>query len=231
MTKGKALIVEDEPKIVELLKLYLEREGYQVITAEDGQKGLGLFQREKPDIIILDLMLPIIDGIEVCKTIRKTSRVPIIILTARGEEIDRIIGLELGADDYITKPFSPREVIARVNAVLRRTAKTEPASEVINVGGLRIDLSQYEVKYKDRDVKLTPTEFKLLCVMAQHPGRVFTRLQLLDTAIGDVYEGYERTIDVHIKNLRQKLRFQEEGNGADVITIRGVGYKLVTGNV
>lgn len=231
MSRGKVLIVEDEPKIIELLKLYLEKETYQVIMAEDGKKGLDLFQREKPDIIILDLMLPGMDGMEVCKNIRKVSQVPIIILTARGEEIDRILGLELGADDYITKPFSPREVIARINAVLRRATKTEPISEVINISGLRIDLSQYEVKYKGRDVKLTATEFKLLSLMAQHPGRVFTRLQLLDTTIGEVYEGYERTIDVHIKNLRQKLRFQEDSNGLDIVTIRGVGYKLVTGNV
>ena len=230
MTKGKALIVEDEPKIVELLKLYLEKDGFQVSTAEDGEKGLALFQREKPAIIILDLMLPVMDGMEVCKSIRKVSQVPIIILTARGEEIDRILGLELGADDYITKPFSPREVIARVNAVLRRTTKAESGFEVINLHDLHIDLSQYEVKYKNRDIKLTPTEFKLLSLMAQHPGRVFTRLQLLDTAIGEVYEGYERTIDVHIKNLRQKLKLQEEENDVDIITIRGVGYKLVAGN-
>ncbi len=231
VAKGKVLIVEDEPKIIELLKLYLERETFQVVTADDGHKGLDLFQREKPDLIILDLMLPGVDGMEVCRTIRKVSRVPIIMLTARGEEIDRILGLELGADDYITKPFSPREVIARVNAVLRRTTKTEAVSEIINLGGLRIDLSQYEVKYKGRDIRLTPTEFKLLCLMAQHPGRVFTRLQLLDTAIGEVYEGYERTIDVHIKNLRQKVRFQEDTDGVDIVTIRGVGYKLVMGNV
>ena len=153
------------------------------------------------------------------------------MLTARGEEIDRILGLELGADDYITKPFSPREVIARVNAVLRRTTKAESGFEVIHLHDLHMDLSQYEVKYKNRDIKLTPTEFKLLSLMAQHPGRVFTRLQLLDTALGEVYEGYERTIDVHIKNLRQKLKSQEEENDVDIITIRGVGYKLVAGNV
>ena len=231
MTKGKALIVEDEPKIVELLKLYLEKDGFQVSTAEDGEKGLALFQREKPAIIILDLMLPVMDGMEVCKSIRKVSQVPIIILTARGEEIDRILGLELGADDYITKPFSPREVIARVNAVLRRTTRAESGPEVINLHDLHIDLSEYTVKYGNRDIKLTATEFKLLALMAQHPGRVFTRLQLLDTAIGEVYEGYERTIDVHIKNLRQKLKLQEEKNDVDIITIRGVGYKLVAGSV
>lgn len=231
MSRGKVLIIEDEPKIVELLRLYLEKEGYQVVIATDGAKGLELFQREKPSLIILDLMLPVMDGLEVCRSIRKVSQLPLIILTARGEEIDRILGLELGADDYITKPFSPREVIARVNAVLRRATKKEQVSEIINLEELQIDLSQYEVRYKNKEVKLTPTEFKLLSLMAQQPGRVFTRLQLLDMAIGEIYEGYERTIDVHIKNLRQKLKLQENDSSLDIMTIRGVGYKLVTGNV
>lgn len=227
MSKGKVLIIEDEPKIIEILRLYLEKEGYQVVTADDGGKGLDLFKREKPNVIILDLMLPSIDGIEVCRAVRKISNVPIVILTARGEEIDRILGLELGADDYITKPFSPREVVARINAVLRRTAKTESVSESLNLAGLHIDLAQHEINFKNKEIKLTPTEFKLLSLMVQHPGRVFTRLQLLDTAIGEVYEGYERTIDVHIKNIRQKLKAQDELNEVDIITIRGVGYKIV----
>lgn len=227
MPKAKVLVVEDEPQIVELLKLYLEREGYQVAVAEDGKKALYLFQKDKPDLIILDLLLPGVDGLEVCKIIRKSSQVPIIILTAKGEEIDRILGLELGADDYITKPFSPREVVARVNAVLRRMAKAGQSQEIISLAGLHVDLLQYQVKYNGRDIKLTPTEFKLLSLMSQQPGRVFTRLQLLDKALGETYEGYERTIDVHIKNLRNKIRAHCNENGIDIITIRGVGYKLV----
>ncbi|MBI4331833.1 MAG: response regulator transcription factor [Chloroflexi bacterium] len=227
MSKAKILVVDDEPRIVEVVKLYLEKEGYQAVTAGDGRKALELVQRENPDLIILDLMLPEMDGLEVCRQVRRNSSVPIIMLTAKTEDADKLIGLELGADDYITKPFSPREVVARVKAVLRRSA-AHPVKQ-ITVGPLRVDLDTHEIFCHGNRVDLTNTEFKLLSTMAEHPGRVFTRAQLLDAVQGVAYEGYDRTIDSHVKNLRQKLAPGEKEGGCRIATIHGVGYKLEGG--
>ncbi len=222
MAKGKILVVDDEAKIVELVRLYLEKEGYRVLSAGDGKKALELFRKEKADLVVLDIMLPEMDGWEVCQTIRRESNVPIIMLTARSEEVDKLVGLGLGADDYVTKPFSPRELAARVGTVLRRVGVQSPPSEVLRVGDLEMDLRRYEVRCHGKPVELTSTEFKLLSTLARSPGRVFTRLQLLDTVVGDDYEGYERTIDAHIKNLRQKF----PGGECGIVTVRGVGYKF-----
>lgn len=225
MSKGKILVVDDEAKIVDLVRLYLDKEGYQVVTAADGRKALELFHTEKPDLLVLDLMLPEVDGLEVCRAIRRQSGVPIIMLTARSEDVDKLMGLELGADDYITKPFSPRELVARVRALLRRARGEMAPAQLITVGSLTIDLERHEVTCNSRPLELTPTEFKLLAALAGSPGRVFTRLQLLDTVQGEAYEGYERTIDAHIKNLRHKLSLPK-ASGCRLTTVHGVGYKL-----
>lgn len=229
MTK-KILVVDDEPQIVKVLKAYLEKAGYQVATAQDGKAALLSFQREKPDFLILDLNLPEMDGLDVCKAIRRDSNVPILMLTARVEEADKLIGLELGADDYVIKPFSPREVVARVRTIFRRTAtSTEPAkAEVIQVGGLAIDLEQHSVTLGDHSIDLTPTEFDILVTLARHPRRVFSRLQIMEQAQGDAFEGYERTIDAHIKNIRLKLEPNPK-KPTYIHTVFGVGYKLETG--
>lgn len=226
MAKGKILVVDDEAKIVDLVRLYLEKEDYQVVTAGDGRRALDIFPKENPDLLVLDLMLPEVDGLEVCRAIRRYSGVPIIMLTARSEDMDKLMGLELGADDYITKPFSPRELVARVKAVLRRSRGEMAPAQRITVGSLAIDLERHEVTCHGRPVELTPTEFKLLAALAGNPGRVFSRLQLLDLIQGEAYEGYERTIDAHIKNLRRKLAHPEAG-GCRLTTVHGVGYKLV----
>jgi DNA-binding response OmpR family regulator len=197
-----------------------------MVTAGDGRTALAIARREKPDLVLLDLNLPGVDGLEVCRTLRKESGVPIIMLTARGDEGDKLIGLELGADDYITKPFSPREVVARVRAVLRRS-RGEPAQpEQLSIGALLIDQPRHEVRCHGTPVALTPTEFDLLLTLAQNPGRVYTRLQLLDRVQGMAYEGYERTVDVHIKNLRQKLEAVAGEGACRIATIYGVGYKF-----
>ncbi len=222
MSKAKILVVEDEVKIVELVRLYLERDGYQVLTAINGKKALELFRAEKPDLIILDIMLPEMSGLDVCREIRRESSVPVVMLTARSEEVDKLLGLGLGADDYVTKPFSPRELVARVGAVLRRAKGPDTQKEEIRAGELVISVDRHEVRCRDRVVDLTATEFKLLSVLARNPGRVYTRLQLLDLVQGDAYEGYERTIDAHMKNLRQKLG---DAN-CNIVTVRGVGYKF-----
>jgi DNA-binding response OmpR family regulator len=238
----KILVVDDERKMVKLVRAYLEGAGFKVVTAFDGQQALTVFRHEQPDLIILDLMLPEIDGLDVVRTIRRTSEVPIIMLTARAEEIDRLIGLELGADDYVVKPFSPRELVARVRAVLRRTGSgalaarggvaTNPAGEpsfaappLIHAGKLILDLGQREVRLAGRPVELTTIQFDLLAFLARHPGQVFTRLQLLDAVQGEAFEGYERTIDAHIKNLRQALG-DDARDPSYILTVRGVGYKL-----
>ncbi len=229
MVKGKILVVDDERKILSLVRAYLEREGYRVIDATDGQQALEAFQREVPDLIILDLMLPEVDGLEVCREIRRTSEVPIIMLTARDEDADKLIGLELGADDYITKPFSPRELVARVRAVLRRSHSAEipvasPAR--LTVGELVLDEERFEAVCHDYPLVLTPAEFRILAALARSPGRVLSRTQLLDIALGETYEGYERTIDVHIKNLRRKLATAGAEEGCTIVTVYGIGYKL-----
>jgi len=221
----KIFIVDDEPQIVKVLKAYLEKAGYQVVTADDGKNALGIFQREKPDFLILDLNLPGLDGLEVCKSIRRDSNIPILMLTARVEEADKLIGLELGADDYVIKPFSPREVVARVRTILRRAAAEPSQANVIQVGDLQIDLEQHSVMLSDRPVELTPTEFDLLVVLARQPRRVFTRLQLMEQAQGSAFEGYERTIDAHIKNIRLKLESNPK-KPVYIQTVFGVGYKI-----
>ena len=224
MPAQTVLVVDDEARIVETLRLYLEKDGFRVVAAYDGRAALDLFEREKPNLVVLDLMLPGMSGLDVCRTIRGRSQVPIIMLTARAEEVDKIVGLELGADDYVTKPFSPRELAARVRAVLRRSAAApEQATERIAVGNLRIDIARHEVTCSGRLVSLTPTEFRLLAVMAQQPGRVYTRAQLVEAGLGYQFEGYDRTIDSHIKNLRRKLPGQAD---CRIITVHGLGYKL-----
>ncbi len=221
----KILVVDDEKKLVTILKGYLEQAGYSVATAYDGQQALTVFRHEKPALVVLDLNLPQIDGLDVCRALRKESNVPVIMVTARVEETDRLIGLELGADDYIVKPFSPREVVARVRAVLRRSEGETARVETLSAGDLVIDLGKHSVRLKDRTLDLTPTEFDLLTVLTQNPGRAFTRLQLLDQVQGEAFEGYERTIDAHIKNLRQKIE-RDPKNPRYILTVFGVGYKF-----
>ncbi len=224
MTK-KILVIDDEAQIVKVLKAYLEQSGYQVVTAEDGKRALAIFQREKPDFMILDLTLPGLDGLEVCRTVRRQSNIPILMLTARVEEADKLMGLELGADDYVVKPFSPREVVARVRTIFRRASGDAAQAEIIRVANLVIDLDQHTVMVGEHKVELTPTEFDILVVLARQPKRVLTRLQIMEQAQGNAFEGYERTIDAHIKNIRLKL----EPNSKDptyIHTVFGVGYKL-----
>ncbi|MBI4787594.1 MAG: response regulator transcription factor [Chloroflexi bacterium] len=221
----KILVVEDEKKLVAIVRGYLEQAGFAVVTASDGQEALTVFRHEKPALVLLDLNLPKMDGLDVCRALRKESNVPVIMLTARVEEADRLVGLELGADDYIVKPFSPREVVARVRAVLRRTEGESAKPEVLTAGDLTVDLGKHSVQVHDRAVELTPTEFDLLAVMMQNPGRAFTRLQLLDQVQGQAFEGYERTVDAHIKNLRQKIE-PDPKNPRHVLTVFGVGYKF-----
>jgi len=218
------LVVDDEPKIVRLARDYLEKNGFRVTTAADGQSALTVARREKPDLIILDLMLPILDGREVCKVLRRESDVPIIMLTALAEEVDQVTGLEIGADDYITKPFSPRAMIARVRALLRRTRGGVKAPSIIRVGGLEIDAERYSVTFKDAPIKLTPNEFKLLQLLASRSGQTLTREQLLDDLHGAA-SSFDRSVDSHIKNLRKKL---EAASGEAMIeTVYGIGYRFI----
>jgi len=221
----KILVVDDEKKIVEIVRAYLEREGYEVSAAYDGKSALEAVKRMPPDLVVLDLMLPQISGWDVCRALRRTSNIPIIMLTARDEDADKLIGLELGADDYVTKPFSPREVVARVRAVLRRARGGEPSTDVVRVHDLEIDPVRFTAIRDGRALALTPTEFKLLLTLAAHPGRAFTRLQLIDQVQGYAFEGYERTVDAHIKNLRQKLE-PAPHHPCYVLTVHGVGYRM-----
>jgi len=227
MAKKKILVVDDEEKIVRIVKAYLEREGYTVAAAYDGKAALAMARAEAPDLVLLDLMLPEVSGWDVCRSLRAESNVPIIMLTARDEDTDKIVGLELGADDYVTKPFNPRELVARVRAVLRRAESPQEKRRMV-FGDLTVDLDKHEVRHAGRLVELTPTEFELLRVLAEAPGRVYSRMQLLDKVQGYAYEGYERTIDSHIKNLRKKLEADPE-KPRYIVTIRGVGYKLGQG--
>jgi len=223
------LVVDDEPHIVEIVHDYLKQAGFRVLTARDGQTGLTIARHERPDLVILDLMLPGgLDGLDVCRSIRQDpilSDVPIIMLTARIEETDRLIGLELGADDYVTKPFSPREVVARVRAVLRRTRGSGTPPSIVRVGGLAVDLTRRSVTVDGQTVSLTPTEFDLLAILARNPGRPFTRAQLLDLVYDVAYAGYDRAVDSHIKNLRRKIE-PDPREPRYVLTVYGVGYKL-----
>lgn len=227
MARGKILIVDDEPKMVELARAYLERDGYRVVEAGDGRQALEVFRKVSPDLIVLDLMLPEMDGLEVCREIRRTSDVPIIMLTARDDDADKLIGLEIGADDYITKPFSPRELVARVRVVLRRVRPAGPVQSGGRLahGELVLDQERVEASCHGQPLPLTLTEFRILAALAASPGRVLSRSQLLD-ALGETYEGYERTIDVHIKNLRRKMKAAGAGKGCNIATVHGLGYKL-----
>jgi len=222
---AKILVVDDESKIVKLVRAYLEQAGYSVVVAEDGQTALIQARREKPDLVVLDLGLPGMDGLDVTRTLRRERDTPIIMLTARVEDTDRIIGLELGADDYVTKPFNPRELVARVRAVLRRTSGATPAPEILRAGEIVLDVNGHQASLAGKPLDLTPTEFDLLLVLMQNLGRAFTRLDLLDRIQGDAYEGYERTIDAHIKNLRAKLG-DDPRHPRYIQTVYGVGYKF-----
>ncbi len=221
----KILVVDDEKKIVTVVRGYLEQAGFDVVTASDGKQALVVFRHEKPTLVLLDLNLPGMDGLDVARAMRKESSVPIIMLTARVEEADRLIGLELGADDYILKPFSPREVVARVRAVLRRVEGETRGTPVLRANDLTLDLDKHAVTLGTKLIELTPTEFDLLAALMQNPGRAFTRMQLLDRVQGQTYEGYERTIDAHIKNLRQKIG-DDPQSPRYILTVFGVGYKF-----
>jgi two-component system alkaline phosphatase synthesis response regulator PhoP len=224
----KIFVVDDEPQIVKVLKAYLENAGFQVVTAADGKAAMLTFQREKPDFMILDLNLPGMDGLDICRAVRHESNIPILMLTARVEEADRLIGLELGADDYVVKPFSPREVVARVRTIFRRTTAEPTQADIIQAGDLLIDLEQHTVNLAGRAIDLTPTEFEILVALAKQPKRVFSRLQIMEQAQGDAYEGYERTIDAHIKNLRVKLEPNPK-KPVYIQTVFGLGYKFEAG--
>ena len=219
------LVVDDEPKITKLARDYLEQAGFLVLIASDGKDALALVRRERPDMVVLDLNLPQLDGLDVARQMRRESQVPIIMLTARAEETDRLIGLELGADDYITKPFSPRELVARVRAVLRRVRGDVHQSGVIRVRDLEIDLQGNRVMRSGQSLHLTRTEFTLLAMLAQSPGQTFTREQMIDRVHGVVYEGYDRSIDSHIKNIRRKVE-EDPLNPLYILTVYGVGYKF-----
>ena len=225
--KPKILIVDDEENICELVRLYIEKEGFDAIIANDGQEAVAKFNKEKPDLILLDIMLPIKDGWQVCREIRAQSKVPIIMLTAKGETFDKVLGLELGADDYVVKPFEPKELIARIRAVLRRSADSvdEKADEdELSFDGLKINQSTYEVYIDDKKVEMPPKEFELLYFLAKNTNKVFTRDQLLDEIWGYEFFGDSRTVDVHIKRLREKL--EGENRTWALKTVWGVGYKF-----
>jgi two-component system alkaline phosphatase synthesis response regulator PhoP len=222
------LVVDDEPRIVELARDYLEHAGFAVLTAADGPSALATARDKGPDLVVLDLGLPGLDGLDVTRQLRQsqsTAALPIVMLTARDDELDKLLGLELGADDYLTKPFSPRELVARVKAVLRRADRPVGAGDVIRVGDLELDVPRMRTEVAGRSIDLTPTEFTLLATLARQPGRIFTRSQLLDALHGVAFESYERAIDSHIKNLRRKLE-ADPRQPRYVLTVYGVGYRL-----
>jgi len=219
------LIIEDEPELVRVLRSYLEQAGFSVLSAGRGDTGLSTWEHKRPDLVILDLNLPGMDGLDVAREIRRKSSTPIIMLTARVEEADQLIGLELGADDYIAKPFSPRIVVARIRALLRRSETAPAQSQVLRIGDLEIELDAHRVQRLGIPIDLTPTEFNLLATLAAQPGRAYTRLQLLEASQGTAYEGYERTIDAHIKNLRAKIETDPKKPRL-VETVFGIGYRF-----
>ncbi|MBP2650514.1 MAG: two component transcriptional regulator, winged helix family [Firmicutes bacterium] len=228
MAQYSVLIVDDDAKLTQLLKTYFDKAGFITYMVNDGLDALQAVREKKPDIMILDLMLPGLDGWDVCRKVRRDNDIPIIMLTARDEESDRLVGLEIGADDYVTKPFSPKEVVARAKVILRRAHKEVVMNEPIKVGGLTIDLECHQVMNGSQLVELTPTEFKLLEVLATNAGKVFSRLQIVELTQGYAFDGYERTIDAHIKNLRRKL----ENNSKEpryILTVYGIGYKFAGG--
>jgi len=224
--KKNILVVDDEESIVNVVKAYLEREGYNIFTAYDGREALEVFYQERIDFVVLDLMMPDVSGEEVCKIIRQQSSVPILMLTAKAEESDKIYGLDIGADDYLVKPFSPKELVARVRAILRRVEKDRVKADilVLSSGDLTIDINKQEVKKQNKIVDLTATEYKLLSLMAQNIGKVYSREELVVKILGYDYEGYDRTIDTHIKNIRYKI---EDKNNKYILTVYGVGYKFM----
>lgn len=224
----RILVVDDEPKIVKLARDYLEKSGFQVLSAGDGQTALALARRERPDLVVLDLMLPGMDGWDVCRTLRRESDVPIIMLTAHAEESDQIVGLELGADDYITKPFSPRALVARVRALLRRTQNQLKLPDTLRFNGLEINLPGHRVEVDGEPLHLTPNEFRLLVVLAQHAGQTLSREQLIEQVHGAAAAGFDRSIDSHIKNLRRKLE-PDPTQPRFIETVYGVGYRFVGG--
>jgi DNA-binding response OmpR family regulator len=220
----RILIVDDEPKITQLVRDYLERSGFAVVTARDGREAVMRARTDRPDLIVLDLGLPDLDGLDVTRQLRRDSQVPIIMLTARDDEADRVAGLELGADDYVTKPFSPRELVARVRAVLRRQAG-EVGGEVLRAGDLELDVPKMRAEVSGKAIDLTTTEFQLLAALGRQPGRIFTRGQLLDAIHGVAFESYERAIDAHVKNIRRKLE-PDPRRPRYLLTVYGVGYRL-----
>jgi DNA-binding response OmpR family regulator len=220
------LVVDDEPRIAELARDYLEHAGFEVRIAGSGDAALEDIRRNRPDLVVLDLGLPGLDGLDVTREIRRDSNLPVIMLTARDDELDKLLGLELGADDYLTKPFSPRELVARVRAVLRRAAAdTAPHGDVVRVGDLTLDVPRMRAEVNGRSVELTATEFALLATLARQPGRIFTRSQLLDAVHGVAFESYERAIDTHIKNIRRKLE-PDPRRPTHILTVYGVGYRM-----
>jgi two-component system OmpR family response regulator len=222
---SKVLVVDDEVHIVELARLYLTREGYEVEGVGDGDQVMARFGQLKPDLVILDIMLPGIDGLTLCKEIRKQSQVPIIMLTARDEVTDKVVGLEVGADDYLTKPFHPQELVARAKALLRRARVEQDLPKLIRAGKLEIDLERHEVRFGTARVQLRPKEFDLLTLLARHPGRVFQRSELLDLVWGYDFPGYTRTVDVHVQQVREKLGVASITDPS-IQTVWGVGYRL-----
>jgi two-component system, OmpR family, alkaline phosphatase synthesis response regulator PhoP len=221
----KILVVDDEPKIVQLARDYLEHAGFEVVTAGSGSAALSVTRAEKPDLIVLDLGLPELDGLDVTRTLRKDSNVPIIMVTARDEESDKLVGLELGADDYLTKPFSPKELVARVRAIFRRVESARNPGEIIRALDVTLDVPHLRVMAGEREVELTTTEFQLLATLIRQPGRIFTRAQLLDAVHGVAFESYERAIDAHIKNIRRKLE-PTAHEPRYILTVYGLGYKF-----
>jgi len=219
------MVVDDEERLVSLLDVYLSQEGFRVIKASDGREALFMARQEKPDLIVLDIMMPEMDGYEFMRLHRKERITPIILLTARVDKDDKVIGLELGADDYVTKPFRPRELLARIRAVLRRIGETEPTAEVLRSSDITLDRESHTVKVGEEYVDLTPSEFDLLATLLSAPGRAFSRLDLLDRIQGIAYEGYERTVDVHIKNLRAKIE-SDPRSPRYIETVYGVGYRF-----
>lgn len=228
MSNNKILIVEDEKKIAEVVEAYLKKSGYDTLVAYEGKQALSLFENEHPDMVILDLMLPYISGEEICSIIRKQSRIPIIMLTAKASEDNKIDGLNIGADDYITKPFSPRELVARVSSLFRRYSDgISPLfnSISLNGGDLEVDYNAYTIKKQGQLVNITPNEFKLFTSLSKYPNKTFTRDELIEIAFGIDFDGYDRTIDSHIKNLRSKIE-TDSANPVYILTVRGVGYKF-----
>jgi DNA-binding response OmpR family regulator len=225
--RKRVLVVEDDAKTADIVKVYLEKDGYAVLTAHDGPQGLAAARGSCPDLIVLDLLLPGLSGLDICRTIRRERPTPIIMLTALSTEPDKLAGLDLGADDYISKPFSPRELVARVRAVLRRTTQEKPeeSPHTLSYGDISLDLEQCTVHLNGGEVRITPSEFRILAVLVREPGRVFSRTQLVEKALGYNYEGMDRTVDVHILNLRRKIE-QDPNHPEYIRTVYGMGYKL-----